>query len=57
MIYKVLEEPVNQDELQAGSEIPQSLEDFMVEIRDRRPDAETFALKLKAMVGCSVHIH
>ncbi|KAL3508539.1 hypothetical protein ACH5RR_027940 [Cinchona calisaya] len=50
VIYQVLEEPVNQDELQAGQEIPQSLEDFMVEIRYSRPDAKAFAEKLKAMV-------
>lgn len=50
VIYHVLEEPVNQDELRAGAEIPQTLEDFMAEIRDSRPDAKAFALKLKAMV-------
>ena len=57
MIYQVLEEPVNQDELQAGPQIPQTLEDFMAEIRDSRPDAKAFALKLKAMVVCSLHIN
>lgn len=50
VIYQVLEEPVNQDELQARPQIPQTLEDFMAEIRDSRPDAKAFALKLKAMV-------
>lgn len=56
MIYQVLEEPENQKKLRAGSEIPQSLEDFMVEIRNSRPDAKEFAVKLKAMVVCFLHI-
>jgi len=31
-------------------DVPQSLEEFVAEMRDSRPDARTFALKLKAMV-------
>ncbi|CAK9181312.1 unnamed protein product [Ilex paraguariensis] len=40
VIYQVLEEP----------EVPQSLEEFVAAMKDSRPDAETFAVKLKAMV-------
>ncbi|XP_073307882.1 probable galacturonosyltransferase 12 [Primulina huaijiensis] len=51
VIYQILEEPVNQSEIQAGQEIPQTLEDFIAEIKDERPDAKTFAAKLKTMVS------
>ncbi|EYU19206.1 hypothetical protein ABFS82_13G173600 [Erythranthe guttata] len=50
VIYQVLEEPVTQGEIQTGPEIPQTMEDFVAEIKDERPDAKTFAVKLKAMV-------
>ncbi|KAK4439845.1 putative galacturonosyltransferase 12 [Sesamum alatum] len=50
VIYQVLEEPVDQSEVQLGPEIPQTLEDFIAEMKDERPDAKTFAVKLKAMV-------
>lgn len=53
VIYQILEEPVNENEIQAGQEIPQTLEDFIAEIKDERPDAKTFAAKLKAMVLCT----
>ncbi|XP_073311925.1 probable galacturonosyltransferase 12 isoform X1 [Primulina huaijiensis] len=51
VIFQILEEPVNENEIQAGQEIPQTLEDFIAEIKDERPDAKTFAAKLKAMVS------
>ncbi|KAK6157155.1 hypothetical protein DH2020_011403 [Rehmannia glutinosa] len=50
VIYQVLEEPVNQSEVQEGPEIPQTMEDFIAEMKDERPNARTFAVKLKAMV-------
>ncbi|KAL0443432.1 UNVERIFIED_CONTAM: putative galacturonosyltransferase 12 [Sesamum latifolium] len=50
VIYQVLEEHVDQSEVQLGPEIPQTLEDFIAEMKDQRPDAKTFAVKLKAMV-------
>ncbi|KAL2476235.1 putative galacturonosyltransferase 12 [Abeliophyllum distichum] len=48
VIYQVLED--NQSEIQLGPEIPQTLEDFVAEMKDGRSDAKTFAVKLKAMV-------
>ena len=59
VIYQVLEEPVKQDEIQGGEpEVPQSLEEFVAAMKDSRPDAETFAVKLKAMVLlCSLFTH
>ncbi|KAK6134927.1 hypothetical protein DH2020_031305 [Rehmannia glutinosa] len=39
VIYQVLEEPVNQSEVQEGPEIPQTMEDFIAEMKDERPDA------------------
>ncbi|PIN02354.1 Polygalacturonate 4-alpha-galacturonosyltransferase [Handroanthus impetiginosus] len=50
VIYQVLEEPVNEIEVQAGPATPQTMQDFVAEIKDERPDAKTFAIKLKAMV-------
>ncbi|GER53326.1 galacturonosyltransferase 12 [Striga asiatica] len=51
VIYQVFEEPVDQNEVQpVEQEIPQTMEDFIAEMKDERPDAKTFAVKLKAMV-------
>lgn len=51
VLYEVFEEPSRViDEKNPGSDIPQSLEEFMAEMRDSRPDARTFAVKLKTMV-------
>ncbi|KAE9458185.1 hypothetical protein C3L33_09913, partial [Rhododendron williamsianum] len=50
VIYQVLEEPANEDEIQGDAEIPQTLEDFVTEMKDTRPDAKTFASRLKAML-------
>lgn len=59
MIYQVLDEPTDQIEIEEGPETPQSLEEFMEEMKDTRPDAETFAVKLKTMVftylSCVLH--
>ncbi|CAL9078253.1 unnamed protein product [Musa acuminata var. zebrina] len=48
-IYRVLEgaEP---DEPTAGSDVPQTLEEFIEEMKSDRTDAKTFALRLRAMV-------
>lgn len=50
MIYQVLEEPIGKDELQGRSDIPQTLEDFMADIKKNITDAKTFAVKLREMV-------
>ncbi|KAF8409495.1 hypothetical protein HHK36_005571 [Tetracentron sinense] len=50
-IYRVLEESGNEEDIQGGSEVPLSLEDFIAEMKSDRSNAKTFALKLKAMVS------
>ncbi|KAH7859674.1 hypothetical protein Vadar_004129 [Vaccinium darrowii] len=50
VIYQVLGEPLKEDEIKGEDEIPQTLEDFVAEMKDTRPDAKTFASRLKAMV-------
>ncbi|KAB2615736.1 galacturonosyltransferase 12 [Pyrus ussuriensis x Pyrus communis] len=50
VIYQILEEPIGKHELQGRSDIPQSLDEFMVEIKDGKLDARTFAVKLREMV-------
>ncbi|KAF5730592.1 galacturonosyltransferase 12 [Tripterygium wilfordii] len=50
VIYQVLEEPINKDELKGRSDIPQSMEEFISEVKNSRLDARTFALKLREMV-------
>ncbi|CAN1325812.1 Probable galacturonosyltransferase 12 [Linum perenne] len=50
VIYTVLEQPIDKDELNKRTDIPQTLEEFMVEVKDSRLDARTFALKLREMV-------
>ncbi|KAL5737796.1 hypothetical protein ACOSP7_030557 [Xanthoceras sorbifolium] len=50
VIYQVLEEPISKDELQGRSDIPQTLEEFMADIKESKSDAKTFAVKLRQMV-------
>ncbi|GMP65538.1 hypothetical protein CsSME_00026280 [Camellia sinensis var. sinensis] len=52
VVYQVLEAPVSEEEQIRGTDelIPQTLEDFVAEMKDTRPDARTFAIRLKAMV-------
>ncbi|KAL5736081.1 hypothetical protein ACOSQ2_030869 [Xanthoceras sorbifolium] len=50
VIYQVLEEPISKDELQGRSDIPQTLEEFMADIKESKSDAKTFAVKLREMV-------
>ncbi|GAB2284646.1 Probable galacturonosyltransferase 12 [Dionaea muscipula] len=52
VISQVLEEPPSsRHENKPGPDVPQSLEEFVAQINDRRPDARTFAIKLKSMVN------
>ncbi|CAI0380158.1 unnamed protein product [Linum tenue] len=51
VMYKVLEQPIDKEELQGRTDIPQTLEEFMAEVKDSRFDARTFALKLREMVS------
>ncbi|KAK4782541.1 hypothetical protein SAY86_016643 [Trapa natans] len=51
VMYQVLQMPVTKDELEGRPEIPRTLEDFMAEIKDNRPDAKTLAFKLRDMVS------
>ncbi|XP_021892969.1 probable galacturonosyltransferase 12 isoform X3 [Carica papaya] len=50
VMYHVLEEPLSQEELKGRSDIPQSLEEFMAEMKETKTDAKTFAVKLREMV-------
>ncbi|XP_023539652.1 probable galacturonosyltransferase 12 [Cucurbita pepo subsp. pepo] len=52
VMYQILDKPMRKDELQGRLDnIPQTLEDFMSEIKESKPDAVTFALKLREMVS------
>lgn len=50
VIYQVLEEQVDQNDQKSDDEIPQTLEEFVAEVKNDQPDAKTFAIKLKSMV-------
>lgn len=51
VVYQILDKPMSKDELQGRLDnVPQTLEDFMAEIKEKKPDAKTFALKLREMV-------
>lgn len=50
VIYKVLKEPLGQDDLKGRNDIPQTLDEFMAEVKDSNLDAKSFALKLREMV-------
>ncbi|CAL0322956.1 unnamed protein product [Lupinus luteus] len=50
VIYQTLLEPLSKDELQGRSDIPQTLEEFMIEMEKGEYDAKTFAVKLREMV-------
>uniref|UniRef100_M4E1T9 Hexosyltransferase n=1 Tax=Brassica campestris TaxID=3711 RepID=M4E1T9_BRACM len=49
-MYQVLEQPLSEEELKGRSDIPQTLEDFMSEVKRSKSDAREFAQKLKEMV-------
>ncbi|WVY99532.1 hypothetical protein V8G54_025602 [Vigna mungo] len=50
VIYQTLDEPLGKHELQGRFDIPQTLEEFMTEIKKGGHDAKTFAVKLREMV-------
>ena len=55
MLYEIFEEPSNYiNEKNPGPDIPLSLEEFMDDIRHSKPDARTFAIRLKSMVDLSI---
>lgn len=54
-IYRVLEEGGSKEVKSSSSDVPQSLEEFVAEMKSNRFDAKTFALRLKAMV-CAASI-
>ncbi|KAH9803297.1 putative galacturonosyltransferase 12 [Citrus sinensis] len=45
-----IEEPMSKDELKGRSDIPQTLEEFMADMKESKSDAKTFAIKLRDMV-------
>ncbi|GMH05704.1 hypothetical protein Nepgr_007544 [Nepenthes gracilis] len=52
VIYQVFEEPISHEGIVGGGEdVAESLEDFVAQMKDTRPDARTFAIKLKSMVN------
>ncbi|KAI3675521.1 hypothetical protein L1987_85111 [Smallanthus sonchifolius] len=52
VIYQILEDPYSQDEIVGGPDIPQTLEEFVTSMKgSNRPDAKTFAIKLKNMIS------
>ena len=53
MIYQTLNEPLGKLELQGRFDIPQTLEEFMTEMKSGGYDAKTFAIKLREMVPFS----
>uniref|UniRef100_A0A6N2MUJ4 Hexosyltransferase n=1 Tax=Salix viminalis TaxID=40686 RepID=A0A6N2MUJ4_SALVM len=50
VIYQVLEQPLGSDELKGRSDIPETLEEFMDEVKNNILDAKDFAFKLREMV-------
>jgi len=53
VIYQTLDEPLGKHELQGRSDIPQTLAEFMTEMKNGGYDAKTFAIKLREMVPFS----
>lgn len=52
-MYEVLEEAEIRPP-KPGSDVPQTLQDFVAEMKRNRSDAKAFALRLKEMVGNTV---
>ncbi|KAK7272453.1 hypothetical protein RJT34_29059 [Clitoria ternatea] len=50
VIYQTLDQPLGKDELQGRSDIPQTLEEFMTEMKAGGYDAKTFSVKLREMI-------
>jgi len=53
VIYGILDQPLGKDELEGRSDIPQTLEEFMTQMKEGGYDAKTFAIKLREMVPFS----
>ncbi|GAB2230648.1 hypothetical protein Drorol1_Dr00014929 [Drosera rotundifolia] len=51
VIYQVLEEPNSANEIKPDPDVPQSLEEFVSQMKETRPDAKTFAMELKSMIN------
>ena len=56
MIYQTLDENLGKNELQGRSDIPQTLEEFMTDMKKGGYDAKTFAVKLREMVPFSYYL-
>ncbi|KAE8733274.1 putative galacturonosyltransferase 12 [Hibiscus syriacus] len=50
VMYQILDEPVSKDEVQGKTDVPQTLQEFMSEMKQSILDAKTFALKLREMI-------
>ncbi|GAV90925.1 Glyco_transf_8 domain-containing protein [Cephalotus follicularis] len=50
VMYRILEEPIDKDELKGRTDIPLSLEEFMAEVKESKIDAKSFAIRLRDMV-------
>ncbi|XP_039001665.1 probable galacturonosyltransferase 12 [Hibiscus syriacus] len=50
VIYRILDEPVSKDEVQGKTGVPQTLQEFMSELKQSKLDAKTFALRLREMI-------
>ncbi|XP_042483166.1 probable galacturonosyltransferase 12 isoform X1 [Macadamia integrifolia] len=50
-MYRILEERGEEEDIQGRSDVPQSLEEFVAEMKSNQSDVKTFAVKLKAMVS------
>ncbi|KAJ1441915.1 Nucleotide-diphospho-sugar transferase [Sesbania bispinosa] len=55
VMYSILDQPLGKDELEGRSDIPQTLEEFMTDIKKDEYDAKTFAIKLREMAWFSLH--
>jgi alpha-1,4-galacturonosyltransferase len=56
VMYQVLEQPLDNDELKGRDDIPQTLEEFMDEVKNSIFDAKAFALKLREMVSYGLYL-
>ncbi|KAI4388169.1 hypothetical protein MLD38_000524 [Melastoma candidum] len=50
VMYRILEAPVTEAEVQGKSDVPQTLEEFVAEVKESTYDARAFALRLREMV-------
>ncbi|OIV99167.1 hypothetical protein TanjilG_19663 [Lupinus angustifolius] len=51
VMYGILDQPLGKDELEGRSDIPQTLKEFMTEMKEGGYDAKAFAIKLREMVS------